>query len=144
MGGSTVQVRDRKAWPEGVCRQGYLARLVGALGDETRLARLIVVVPDPLAQETAHQGKPPLLVNAFMEVEIEGEPIPDVVRLDRKYLREDNTVWVMEGNRLHIRQVEVLLQDATYAYLRQGLQSGDSVVTTNLSTVADSAKLKLK
>ncbi len=42
----------------------------------------------------------------------------------------------MDG-KLSIKEVEVLLTDNRYAYISQGLQGGEKIVTTNLSTVAE-------
>ena len=66
-----------------------------------------------------------------------------VVRLNRDRLREDETVWVMQKDSLDIRKVEVVLKDAEYAYIRSGLNAGDQVVQTNLSTVVEGAALRL-
>ncbi|MDX5438313.1 MAG: efflux RND transporter periplasmic adaptor subunit, partial [Pontibacter sp.] len=48
--GSDVKVIDANSWPEGQYRKGYLFRLVGALDTQTRLARVLISVPDPLAR----------------------------------------------------------------------------------------------
>jgi len=40
--------------------------------------------------------------------------------------------------------VDILLQDADYAYIQEGLSPGDRIVTTNLSTVTAGAKLRLE
>lgn len=66
-----------------------------------------------------------------------------VVRLNRDLLREEETVWVMQKDSLDIRKVEVVLKDAEYAYISSGLQAGDQIVQTNLSTVVEGAALRL-
>lgn len=68
---------------------------------------------------------------------------PAVVRLNRDYLRADNTVWVYDPDAtLGIRDVSIVLQDAHYAYIDEGLSDGDRVVTTDLSTIARGAPLR--
>jgi len=137
--GSKVRLYDRSAWPEDSYREGYLYKLMGTLEGQTRMARVIVAVPDPLdlAQEQ-------LMIGAFMDAHIQGKVLPPTVRVERDYLREDETVWVMTGDSLDIRKVDILLQDADYAYIRKGLSPGDRIVTTNLSTVTAGAKLRLE
>lgn len=142
--GSKVKIRNRTAWKPGVFRTGYLLKLIGALDDQTRMARALVVVDDPLANRGENQGLPPLIIGSFVEVRIEGEAIPDVVRLSRDYLRNDSTVWVMQDSLLFIRDVEIVFTDAEFTYIKNGLMDGDSVVTTNLTTVVDSARLRLE
>jgi RND family efflux transporter MFP subunit len=141
--GSKVRVRDRAAWPAGVYREGRIDKLVGALEERTRLAQVLVSVPDPLARGAEAAGEPKLMIGSFVEARIEADPVEDVVRVDRDYLRKDDTVWVMEEGTLRIRDAEILLQDEQHAYLASGLEEGDLVVTTNLSTVTDGAPLRL-
>lgn len=139
--GSGVQVRNTSAWPEGSYRTGFLDSQVGALDGQTRLARILVEVPDPLAQDTA-AGKPELIIGSFVEARIEANQIPNVIRLNREYLRENDKVWIMDNGKLSIKEVEVLLTDNQYAYISQGLSGGEKVITTNLSTVAEGVAVR--
>lgn len=138
--GSEVRIRDRKAWKVGEFRTGHIYRLVGALEDQTRMARILVSVPDPLAYK--NDSLPALMINSFVEAEIRANEIKDVVRLSREFLRENETVWVMDNERLRIKDVDVVFQDADYAYISSGLNEGDQIVATNLSTVAEGARLR--
>lgn len=142
--GSPARIRNRAAWPEDLFREGRVHRLIGALESQTRLARVLLTVPDPLAHEPESAGLPPLMVGSYVEVRIEGRPVEDVVRLNRDYLRRDDTVWVNEDNLLRIRQAEVVFRDSDYAYIRAGLDPDDQVVTTNLATVLEGAALRLE
>ena len=148
--GSRVRIRNRTAWPEDVHREGRVDELLGDLEGTTRMARVLVAVEDPLARrgaagESGDPGEtPPLIIGSYVEARIEGEPLADVVRLDRDYVRQDDTVWVMEEGRLSIRAVEIVLQDADYAYIAGGVRAGEKVVSTNLSTVTEGARLRLE
>jgi RND family efflux transporter MFP subunit len=141
--GAPVKLTSPNAWPEGAYRTGYLFKLLGTLEGNTRMARAIVEVPDPLALQPKNTGKPRLMVGAFLEAHLEGEALDSVVRLNRDLLREDETVWVMQKDSLDIREVEVVLKDSEYAYIRSGLEAGEQVVQTNLSTVVEGAALRL-
>ena len=142
--GAEVQVRNRSAWPPDAHRSGRLYKLVGRLEDQTRMARVLVTVPDPLARKAEADEIPRLMIGAFVEARIKARAIPDVVRLNRDFLRKNNTVWVMRDDKLSIRDVEVVFQDADYAYIKSGLSGNELVVTTNLTTVVDGAKLRQK
>ncbi|WP_420427643.1 efflux RND transporter periplasmic adaptor subunit [Algiphilus sp.] len=138
--GSAVKIHNRAAWAPEVFRKGELDQLVGELTQQTRLARILITVDDPLAR--AADG-PRLLVGAFVQASIEGEPIPDVVRLSREHLRKGDTAWVMtDDNTLRIQPLEILLKDADYAYVRSGIDAGDRVVTSQLATATDGAALR--
>ncbi len=137
--GSLVTLRDPDAWGPDRQRTGTVSRLVGELDDQTRLARVLITVLDPLGVAA---DVPPLILGSLIDVEIEGRPIKDVVRLPRDYLRDGDTVWVMEDNQLRIHNTDVLFRDAQFVYIREGLGDGDDVITTTLATVADGVNLR--
>ncbi|MDQ8204622.1 efflux RND transporter periplasmic adaptor subunit [Pelagicoccus sp. SDUM812003] len=140
-----ARVRNRAAWPEGVYREGEVYQLVGTLESATRMARVLVEVPDPLGDRVVSSDKPVLMIGAFVEVLINARPIENVVRVDRDYVRQGATVWVMdEEDALRIRKVDIEFQDEQYAYVSEGLEDGDRVVTTNLATPIDGSPLRLE
>ncbi len=140
--GSLVKIKNSTAWPAGAFRTGFLDKQVGALDDQTRLAQILVRVPDPMAQADSLMDKPELMIGAFVEAQMIGEEIKEVVRIDRDLVRSNQTVWVMEDGKLAIREVEIILSDAEYAYISKGLKEDDLVVVTNLSTVAEGLELR--
>lgn len=142
--GSEVLVKNRTAGDGEDYRSGYLFKLVGALDDQTRLARVLVNIPDPLSYRNDTLNISPLMIGSFVETKIKGKLIKNVVRLNRNYLRKDNTVWVMKDGKLEMRDVKILLEDSKFAYISNGLSEGEYVVTTNLSTVTEGAKLRVK
>ncbi|XZE56231.1 efflux RND transporter periplasmic adaptor subunit [Planctomycetaceae bacterium SH139] len=137
--GSMVTLRNPDAWPPDTERCARVARMIGSLDQQTRLARVLITVPDPLGRES---GEPPLILGTLIETEIEGRAIENVVRLERNYVRDQDTVWVMQDEKLEIRETNVVFRDADFAYIREGLESGDEVVTTTLATVAAGVGLR--
>lgn len=142
--GSKVKITSESNWPSGQYREGHLYKLIGAVDDQTRLARILVRVDDPLATRAKNDTIPKLMIGTFVETNIEARPLKDVVRLSRDYLRKNETVWVMNEGKLQIRKVAILFQDARYAYITSGLSKEDKVVTTNLSTVVEGSDLRTK
>lgn len=130
------------SWPGGEFRVGKLFRFVGALDSQTRLARVLITVSDPLARNAENDTVPPLMIGTFVEVHIDAREIKDVVRLKRDYLRQGNTVWVMEDGKLRIRKVAIVFQDPTYAYINKGLTDNEQVVATDLATVVEGSDLR--
>lgn len=140
--GKGVHIRNRAAWPEGIFREGSVHSLIGELEDQTRLARVLITVADPLSHEPESAGLPPLMVGSFVEARIAGIPIQDVIRIDREYVRQDDTIWIDENGVLRIRELEIVFRDDEFAYVRSGLSAADQVITTNLATVFDGAALR--
>ncbi|SMO31811.1 efflux RND transporter periplasmic adaptor subunit [Gracilimonas mengyeensis] len=141
---SGVRIRNRTAWEEGTHREGNLYRMLGSLDDETRMARVLVTVDDPLSQDDGNANQPRMIIGSFVEVEIETTPLENVVRLSRDYLRSGETVWVMKNEQLEIREVDIRFQDQNYAYITDGLSEGEQVVTTSLASVSEGAPLRLE
>lgn len=140
--GSNVRIRNRTAWPEGSFREAGVHRLIGELEAQTRLARVLLTVADPLSHEPESAGLPPLMIGSFVEARIAGRPIRDVIRIDLDHVRQDDTIWIDENGELKIRDLEIVFRDDKYAYVRSGLSIEDQVITTNLATVFDGAALR--
>ncbi len=141
---SEVKIRNLTAWPEGVYRKGKLYKVIGELNDNTRMVRVLVTVKDPLSLLPENKDLPELLVGLFVETNIKAKDIKDVFRIHRDYLRNNDTVWVAEENELSIRDVNVLFLDPKYAYISEGLTKNEKVVKTNISTVVEGARLRIK
>ena len=137
--GSQVAIANSDAWGPEVVRHGRVAKMIGALDQQTRLARVLVTVDDPLGQRS---GEPPLILDTLVEIKIEGTPIDNVIRLNREYVHDGDTIWVMKDGKLTIRESKIVFLDPDYAYISDGLEDGDRVVTTTLATVAEGVLLR--
>ena len=140
--GAKTKIRDRAAWQKGEYRMGRLYKFVGTLEERTRMARVLISVDDPLALESP--DKPVMIIGAYVQARIRAGEIQDVVRLSRDYVRKKDTVWVMHKGELDIRYVDIAFRDQGNAYIQSGLEDGEKVVTTKLSTVVNGTKLGLK
>ena len=140
-----VRITQKGVWPEGQERMGRLVRMSSTLSETGRMAELIAEVPDPLALESLNAGKPPLLLGGFVNVELPGRKIENAVALNRAYLRDNDTVWVMTPeDTLEVRSVEVAWRGAETVLVSTGLSDGERVVTTTLSTVSPGMALRTK
>ena len=142
--GSVVDVYNRTSWEDGRFREGRLFRLIGELTNQTRMARILITVPDPHGYESDQSNLPRLMIGSFVESAIQAKELENVVRISRDYIRQDDTAWIMENDTLRIRNLDILFRDAQYAYVSSGIEDGEQVVTTNLSTVVDGAPLRLE
>ena len=50
----------------------------------------------------------------------------------------------MKDNLLEIRELDIILTDNQHAYIKSGLEDGDKVVSTNLSTVTNGVELRTR
>lgn len=139
--GATVKLYHEQVWGKSVYREGRVIRLLGDLDSGGRMAHVLVEVPDPLSLE--NPDRPPLLLGAFLQAEIKGRRVEGGFAIDRSWLRDGDTVWVMtEDDRLAIRPVEVLYRGAEQVYLRDGLKRGDRLVISDLAVPVEGMPLR--
>ncbi len=140
MGGSEARVSLRS---DGVAisKTGKVVRLLGDLEQAGRMARVLIEIEDPL--EGGDGTRLPLLLNAYVSVEIVGEPLADVVAVPAIGLREGNKVWVMNGEqRLEIRKVTVAREEREQVLVRMGIEAGETVVVSRIPAPIPGMKLK--
>jgi RND family efflux transporter MFP subunit len=134
--GARVRLTD-PARESGAAWEGRVLRSEGIIDQATRTVRVVVGVDDPLAQD------PPLLAGAFLRADIAGRDASGAVRIPRQALREENHVWVQDGDRLSIRTVRVLAEDDQSVLVTEGLAPGDAVIISSLSVVTEGMVIRV-
>jgi RND family efflux transporter MFP subunit len=123
-------------------REGRVLRRFTNLEEGGRMAQVLIEVDDPLARRPEHHGQSPLLIGDFVRVEITGITLPDVMPLDRRWLRGQDRVWVInEHDELDIRPVEILFRGEHDILVGRGIDEGDRIVTTDLSAPVAGMKI---
>ncbi len=122
--------------------QGEVVRTEGELDPRTRMINVIAQVAWPYAQLN---DRPPLFVGLFVEAEIHGKQVDDVVVLPRSALRGANQVFVIDSNnRLRFRDVEVLRIVADQVYIKGGLKPGEHVCISALENALDGMSVRVQ
>ncbi len=124
---------------------GKVVRLLGDLESEGRMARLLVSVANPLGKPNGETPRSPLLVGSYVEVEVVGERLSDVIRLSRSELRDNNTIWIMgESDKLEIRLVDVVFAGREYVLVRDGIKPGERLIVSELPAPVEGMPLRLR
>lgn len=140
--GSRVRLYQERVWGETRYREGRVVRLRGDLDQKGRMARLLVAITDPLA--LADPDQPSLLLGAFVRAEIAGRQLQDVLAMERGWLRDDNTLWVMDrGGKLAVRHPQLVYSGTHHVYVRDGLEPGDRIVTSELAVAVEGMPLRI-
>lgn len=127
----------------GVETQSWAGRVVradGGFDPRTRMLGLYVEVIDPFGRRTAANEVLPM--GLFVEAEIQGRSVTDVVLLPRAALRDGNRVLVATENRLVYRPVEVVRTLSDEVVIGSGLEPGELVCVSNLETVVDGMRVR--
>ena len=116
--------------------QGRVVRSEGAVDTSSRQLYVVAQVDAPYARGAG--GRPPLRIGQFVEAEIAGRRLDDVMVLPAAALREGGEVLVVdEASRLQRRPVDVVWADRDQVVDGAGLAPGDLVATTPMSVAAN-------
>lgn len=133
--GSIVTIKRKT----GDLRTGRVIRMESALEEMGRMARILIAVNDPT------QGEFPMLLNEYVRIEIEGTAVENAYQIPREALHEDHFVWIATPKgTLEIREVTVGWRDATNVLITNGINNGERLITTNLSTPINDMKLRIE
>lgn len=136
-----------------------IVRTEAVIDERNRLQYVVAQVEDPYSLGPDSSGRPVLNTGLFVEAEIEGRLLRNVVVLPRLAIHNDNTVWVLNTkNRLSIRRVSLIHRGENSAYVKQelspaikptdseykGISSGDRVIVSPLDAVVDGMQLRIE
>lgn len=123
--------------------KGKIVRIEGEIDPLTRMVNLVARVEDPYGR--ARQSKqPPLAVGLFVEADIMGRQLKNVIVVERSALRGENRVLVIdEQERLHFREVNILRVNAEAVIIDTGLKEGEKICVSPLETVVEGMKVQI-
>lgn len=123
--------------------QGQIVRSLGEVDPSSRMATILVAVDDPYNLEGPHATSSALLNGLFVQLEIQGKELGEVIEIPRAALREGDLVWLADANdQLEIRPVKVLRRQQQSLLIEAGLIPGERLVLTNISAAAAGLKLR--
>jgi RND family efflux transporter MFP subunit len=119
-----------------------LHRTEGVFDERSRALFTVARVEDPYALE--HPGRTPLRMGTFVNANIIGKAIPNLVALPRHILRAGNQIWVIdEDKRLRNRTVSILRVGGDEIFVSAGLNSGELVSLTALDSNFEGAEVEI-
>ncbi len=100
--------------------------------------------PPVLAYDTVGESDVPLAVGLFVEAEILGREVRDVVVLPRSALRDGDQVFVVDAEgRLRFRDVAVRRRYGSDVVIGQGLASGERVCISSVAAPVDGMRVRV-
>jgi RND family efflux transporter MFP subunit len=139
--GSPAKIR----YAGGQVMSGRVARLLGELDGESRMARILVEVEDPLHRRPGDGDAVPLLIGEFVQVEIEGRTLDDVFLIPRTALRDNHLLWLAgPEEKLLIREVDPIWKGETTVVVRDHLQEGERLIVSDLSAPIEGMDVRVQ
>jgi len=122
--------------------QGKIIRSLGEIDPTTRMATVIVAVDSPYNQSQS-TDQADLETGMFVDIQLKGKSLKNIVTIPRKALRNNRQVWVINNeNRLQIKQVEIARREKDRLLVSDGLDANDRIVTTSLAAAAEGMLLR--
>jgi RND family efflux transporter MFP subunit len=120
-----------------------LHRTEGVYDERSRVLYAVARIEDPYALHDT--SKEPLRIGTFVNANIAGKELPDIVPLPRYVLRAGNLLWVVdESMRLRSRKVTLLRTGGDLIYVSGGLDNGDLVSLTSLDNSYNSSEVRIQ
>jgi len=143
--GSVARVIHELADGTSIEHAGYAVRLLGSVDERGRMAQLMIAVDDPLALRVPAAERPlPLLLGSYVDVELEGRTLHDVIPIPRQALHDGDRVWVVDGDgRLRGRKVEVAWRERERVLVSDGIAAGEQVVVTPLAAPTEGTRVSI-
>jgi RND family efflux transporter MFP subunit len=140
--GPEVRLRARFAGRE-YTWTGTIVRTEGEIDPRTRMIQAVARIQDPYGRSTQLE-RPPLAVGMFVNAEISGRLLEDVVVLPRSALRDHDQVVVVDAeNRLRLRSIDILRKERETVVIAGGLAPGERVCTSPLETIDEGSEVNI-
>lgn len=102
---------------------GHIRRTAASLDTKTRMYSAVAEI------HQADYPDSPLIIGLFVQAEIAGRPLPQVVQLPRSALINADQLMLLDAdNRVRLERVQVLARDSEFVWLRGDLQAGQRAV----------------
>lgn len=120
-----------------------LHRTEGVFDERSRVLYAVARIEDPYGLQ--HPGREPLRIGTFVNANIEGRELADIVPLPRYVMRAGNNLWIVDqSGHLRNRQVTLLRTGGDLVYISGGLDNGDLVSLTTLDSSLDGTEVRIE
>jgi RND family efflux transporter MFP subunit len=117
--------------------QGYLDRVIRF---DPRTRSLTVAIRLQPKNSTDF----PLVQGMFCRVDIAGRSLENVFALPRSAVSFEQTVYVVQENRLHTRKMQVARTEESTAFISGGLQEGEQIIVTRLENPLENSLIRIE
>jgi RND family efflux transporter MFP subunit len=123
----------------------YITRSEGVVDATSRVNYVIAKINDPYGLLSSDTSVEKIRMGTFVKAKIIGIETENVVAIPRKAVRAENQIYLLGENRqLDFRKLDILRSDVNNVYILGGLNQGEKIVTTKLTTAVRGMNLRLK
>jgi RND family efflux transporter MFP subunit len=148
-----VMYRDSETSPSGIPVEivsdlvghsvwdAHLVRTEGAIDQSARQLHVIAQIDDPFSSRM--RGQPPLKIGQYVTARLPGRVLRDALVVPNSSIYQGSYVYVVEGETLQRRNVEIAWQNDRDAVIENGLTAGELLVTTPLGQVTSGVRVSM-
>ena len=118
-----------------------LVRTEGAIDENARQLHVIAQVDDPFSQQSDNRA--PLKIGEYVTARLTGKTLSSVLVIPNNAIYQGSYVYVVEGDVLQRRDIEIAWQNERDAIIETGLADGESLVTTPLGQVTSGVRVRV-
>jgi len=119
---------------------GRVTRMEAQVDPASRMVTVVIAVPHPFRVNDEHRF--PLLPGTFVDVEIAGHELANVIPLPRHAIHEGNVAWVVDEKTLSFAPVTIVRTEGDTAYVSEGIEPGSKIVVSQLDAVTDGMEVR--
>jgi len=121
--------------------EGRIERTEASLDTQTRMYYAVAEVPEPFNLE---RHSAPLMMGLFVNAEIEGKLLEDVVALPSSAIFQRNLLYSLDGEqRVQRKQVRVLKVEGERTWVQGELSAGERIIVDRQGYVSPGVKVRL-
>ena len=120
---------------------GKIDRISKEINSRTRMQSVYAVVENPYKTD---KNKPALKVGMYVNAEILGKKMKNLIRIPRNIINNDRVWLVDKHNNLLEKKIDVLFYDKESAILKTGLSDEEQILLTRLSVMVNGMKVRVK
>lgn len=122
--------------------QGRLIRVEGAIDAASNAVQSIIRVQQPAAGDSAvddsSRKQIPLPIGLYVQAEIEGRHVDNIIALPRKVIRNNSQVLVVDAeNKMYYREVEIFRLEDDRVLISGGILPGELICVSPIQAVYD-------
>lgn len=117
---------------------GKLVRTEATIDPNSNTVQTIIRVRQPSGEATARHDTMPLPIGLYVEAEISGKRVDDIIALPRSVIRNNNQVLVVDAeNKMYYREVEIYRLEEDRVLISGGLLPGETICVSPIQAVVN-------
>lgn len=119
--------------------RGKLVRIEAAIDEDSNSVQSIIRVKQPdRSARNDWSSDIPLPIGLYVQAEISGRQVDDIITLPRNVIRNNNQVLVVDAeNKMYFREVEILRLDESNVLVSGGILPGELICISPIQAVYD-------